>query len=293
MHDNAYSMLKEIKDLGFEHVELNFSLSKRIVDQTIELVRDGFIRVLSTHNFCPLPEGVDISKASPEYYSLASPGDHERMLALDNTKRTIDTACSLGAKAVVVHAGRTSIKDRTRELAREIEQGRDTTALLTAIKREREKELKKGYLDYLLKSLEILSSFSKSYNVKIGLENRFYYKEIPSMEEFEIIFSYFGKDSNIYYWHDTGHAQVFDNLNLALHKDYLSRFADRLIGMHLHDVKDTIDDHNAPLKGKMDFSQFSKYLSGGDVLKILEVHAKATGDDIRKGMEHLKKLYGN
>jgi len=82
------------------------------------------------------------------------------------------------------------------------------------------------------------------------------------IEEFEAIFEIFGPDSNIGYWHDTGHAQVFENLKIAKHKDYLDRFSGRLIGAHIHDIRGTIDDHHA------------------------------TADEIKKGLNYLKELFG-
>src|SRR3989339_992123 len=124
-HRDAGSMIKEIKAIGVDAVELNFKLSKGMVDGVEELVNEGLIKVLSLHNFCPVPESIEISKASPDCYSLASLDESERQKAVSETERTMDTAYRLRAKAVVVHAGRLEIKDRTRELARAVEDGID------------------------------------------------------------------------------------------------------------------------------------------------------------------------
>lgn len=289
-HRDARSMVEEIKAIGVDAVELNFKLSKEMVDGAGRLVDEGFIKVLSLHNFCPVPESVEISKASPDYYSLASLDEGERQKAISETERTMDTACRLNAKAVVIHAGRLEIKDRTRELARAIEEGKDPEALITLMQEEREAALKKGYLDRLLKSIKDLLLYSKKNGIKIGLENRFYFRELPSIADFDAIFTTF-KDPNVCYWHDTGHAQVYENLGLLYHEDYLERFRHRLLGVHLHDVKGVIDDHNAPFTGDFDFSILKPFLNK-DVIKILEPHAPATAADIKTAVRRLKVLYG-
>jgi len=289
-HNNAKSMIEEIKKLGIDSVELNFKLSKEMVGGVAELVEMSFIKVLSLHNFCPVPDSVEISKASPDYYSLASLDTTERKRAVVETKRTMDTACRLKAKAIVVHAGRLDIKDRTRELAKLIEDGRDPAALIISMQEERENALRKGYLDRLLESIREISDYSKKTGIKIGLENRFYFRELPSIEDFTAIFAAF-KDPNIGYWHDTGHAQVYENLKLLRHMEYLEKFASRLIGVHLHDVSGVIDDHNAPFTGDLDFSMLRPFLNK-KIIRILEPHDPARAEDIKIAIERLKKLYG-
>ncbi len=203
----------------------------------------------------------------------------------------MDTACRLKAKAVVVHAGRLDINDRTRELARAVESGLDVTTLIDSMHEERDDALKKGYMDSLLRSMKELSDYSKYTGIKIGLENRFYFRELPSIEDFLVIFDAF-KDENIGYWHDTGHAQVYENLKLMRHMEYLEKFGHRLLGVHLHDVRGVIDDHNAPFTGDgVDFSMLKPFL-GKNVIKILEPHDPARADDIKTAVKRLKQLYG-
>lgn len=289
-HTDAMSMIKEIKELGVDSIELNFKLSKATVEGVAELVDQNFIKVLSLHNFCPVPDSIEISKASPDYYSLASLDSGERQKAVTETKRTMDTACRLKAKAVVVHAGRLDIKDRTRELARAIEDGLDVTDLIDSMQEERESAIGKGYLDRLLESIKELLAHSKKTDIKIGLENRFYFRELPSIADFTAIFAAF-KDKNLGYWHDTGHAQVYENLKLLSHMEYLEKFGTRLVGAHLHDVTGVIDDHNAPFTGSLDFSMLKPFLTG-KIIKILEPHDPATAGDIKSAIVRLKELYG-
>jgi len=250
-----------------------------MVNDVAQLVDENFIKVLSLHNFCPVPDSIEISKASPDYYSLASMDIIERKMAVAETIHTMDTACRLKAQAVVVHSGRLDIKDRTRELAKAVESGKDVTDLIGSMHEEREKAVKKGHLECLFESIKELLDYSKKTGIKIGLENRFYFRELPSIADFAAIFAAF-KDSNLCYWHDTGHAQVYENLKLLRHMEYLEKFGHRLLGVHLHDVKGVINDHNAPFTGDFDFSMLKPFLTK-KVIKILEPHAPAKAEDIK------------
>jgi len=289
-HRNVRLMLEEILELGIDRVELDFNLKKKSVTDISRLVSSGMIKVVSVHNFCPVPEKIKTKKVSPDHYSLAAIDETERQKAVQHTRRTMETAHSLGASAVVVHAGRLDISDETRKLAGLIGDRKEARRMLAAMRTKREAELKKGHLGALLKSIGELSRMVKQYGVKIGLENRFYFREMPSVEEFETIFEQYGRDSGIGYWHDTGHARVFENLGITRPMEYLDKFADRLIGMHLHDIKNILDDHQAPLSGYIDFGAFRSYLKK-DTLKVLEPHYKATTPEIKKGLEHLKKVF--
>ncbi len=289
-HRNARLMVEEIKGIGFDHIELDFNLKKHMVKEIAGLVSAGAIKVVSLHNFCPVPENVRAKKVSPDHYSLASIDGTERKKALLQTKETIDTASALKAEAVIIHSGRLNIRDRTRKLAKVMGEGGEVLPLLAQMQSERREELKKGYLESLLKSMEALSAHANKRGIKLGLENRFYFRELPSIDEFEVIFERFGPDSNIGYWHDMGHAQVFENLKIAGHREYLDRFSDRLIGVHIHDIKGIIDDHQAPLAGELDFSALKNYIKKG-ALKVLEPHYPATSGEIKRGLEYLKNLF--
>jgi len=290
-HANAKNMVKEITSMGFKTMELNFTITKKMLIDIDKLVKEGKIKVVSLHNFCPIPDNLDIEQASPDYYSLSSTDETERKFAVKYTKNTIDSAALLGTSAVVVHAGYIDTKERIRSLAGLYEMGKKgTDEYNNYIKLMRvERDLnKQKHLDCLLKSLEEVNDHAEKKQVKIGIENRFYFREIPSLDEIGIILDRF-PDSNIYYWHDVGHAQVSENLGLVSHIDFLNRYNKRLIGIHLHNVKGA-NDHRAILDGDFDFSILKPFIKKG-ILLVIESHFPATKKDMMQGRDYLENLF--
>lgn len=290
-HNNANDIIQEITDLGLTTLELSFNLTKEIVRDIELAVKDNRIKVTSLHNYCPIPDGLSRNEALPDCYSLASCDEEERAQAVKFTKRTIDTALKLNASAVVLHCGRVKIEDPTRKLISFYDANQlENTEALKLKKKILEERNKKADLHFLniIKSLEELSKYSQRLNIKIGIETRYYFREIPSFEEIGKILEYF-KGSNIYYWHDTGHAQLWENMGFIKHEDYLSKYAGYLLGIHLHDIEGS-NDHLAPLKGRFNFNILKPYVKK-DTLLTLEAHPPATSEDIILAMKYLEGIF--
>lgn len=279
-------MIKEIKGLGFDTIELNFALPEHVVKDILLLKEKGEIKVSSLHNMCPLPSDIDPKNASPDFYSLSSPDETQRRRAVEIAKNTIRFAGMFDAKAVVLHAGRVETKDRTRQLPLLSQDPVKYGQLKSDIIEERAK-IRGPFLDSVLKSLSELVPFAKDSGIRLGVENRYYYREIPILDEFEIIFKNF-KPGDLYYWHDVGHAEVFERLGFYRHRDLLERFSNRLIGVHLHDIIGFIDDHKAPGFGTFNFKNIKSYIKK-DTIKVIEAHKPATADEIRESIEYLMR----
>lgn len=291
-HSKGEEIIREIKKLGFLEVELSFDLTKGIVGDIYSFVKKKQIKVNSVHNYCPIPPGLRRFEALPDCYSLASLDEKERHKAVKYTKLTIKTAFKLGAKAVVLHCGRVEIKDCTRELISLYDRGKidseEAFALKARMNKERQ-EKSPAHFSCAIRSLEELSEYAHSFDIKLAIENRFYFREIPSFKEVGEILNHF-KGSNIFYWHDSGHAQLWENLSLNRHKDYLESYQGRLLGAHLHDIKGG-RDHLAPLQGDFDFKMLKPYLKA-DTLKTLEIHHPATAESVIAARDFLDKIYG-
>ncbi len=282
---------REIFDLGIKDIELNFSLTKKMVEDIFKFCAHKGMRITSLHNFCPIPEGLNIQEALPDYYSLASLNEQERQRAVAFTKISIDTAQNVGAKAVVLHCGRVEMEDKTKILIDILRKDPSKNELFKKNADEFIQERKRKsppHVEQILKSLSELCQYAKKSNCILGLENRFYYREIPSLEEFEIIFKKL-KDDNITYWHDVGHAYIFEQLGLIKENSLLEHFGSRLAGMHIHDIKN-LNDHQAPLKGEFNFQTLTPYIKK-DTNKVIEAHGCASVQDIHKSIRYLKGLW--
>ena len=292
-HTNGQHIIQEIKDIGFNCVELSFNLTAQIIEDIRSIVEEREIEVASLHNFCPIPPGLERYEALPDYYSVSSINENERTQAVKLTKRSIDTASSLHEKVLVIHTGRVQIENITKVLIQLFNEGKFNSQEYQETKQRainlRSANQERHFLQ-ALKSLEELSAYAAKKNIILGIENRVYYREIPSFQELGIILDKF-RNCNVSYWHDTGHAQLMENLGFSKHKEYLDAYSSYMIGIHLHDISGTVD-HKAPGKGNFNFSLLKPYLNEGQ-LKVIEAHLPATAQDIIEAKTYLESTFGD
>ena len=284
---------REIHSLGIKKLELNFSLTSKMVEEIFNFTRQNGIVITSLHNYCPIPENITLQDALPDCFSLSSMDETERKKAIEYTKITISTAKRLKARAVVLHCGRVEIADHTRELIDLYNQGLEKSEqyrqLFDAFIKAR-KAKSQHYLGQALKSLEVLSDFARKLNIFLGIENRFYYREIPSYEEFDIIFNRF-KKKNVAYWHDVGHAYILEKLGFMKEGSLLKKFGHHLYGAHLHNIKNLVD-HQAPIAGDFDFNKLKPYIHD-NTIKVIEAHSQASPESIIRSISYLTEVIGD
>ena len=290
-HNNGREMLFEISRLGFNEVELSFNLAASMVKEIEESLKDKPFKITSLHNFCPIPDGLSREAALPDCFSMSSTDNDIRALSVKHTKKTIETAQRLNAKAVVLHCGRVEFPGKTRELIRLYNEGKGDSLEFKELKESMVRQrnsLSMPFFENTLRSLEELNSYAEKQGISLGVENRFYYREIPSFKEIGLILDKF-KGSNIFYWHDTGHAQVMENLGFAVHKEYMEQYGSALLGIHLHDISGC-RDHQAPSKGTFDFSRLLPYLQK-QTIKVIEAHYPATETEVKSSKQFIEKLF--
>ena len=263
---NMAGFVTKAKEFGFTHIEANASVSPQMLSE----LRKTRVSISSIHSPCPATlssRGTPISSLS-----LSSLNESDRMEAVSFTKRTLDLASSVEARAIVLHMGEVPIdlnlQDRLYELykggyAQTKEYGRAKEEL---VYRRNSQAL--HYLDEAKKSLQEITEYGLQKGIILGLETRFHPHEIPNMDEMaELLNNVPG--NLVGYWHDVGHAEVQQQLGFGSHEEWLSRFTDRMVGIHLHDVLG-IADHHAPGKGDINWEMVTKYLPP-KILKVCEI----------------------
>ena len=289
-HDRGNDLIFEIKALGFEKVELSFNLTPDILNDIAALSARGDIAVTSVHNYCPIPPGLSRQEGLPDCFSMASRDEAERSKAVSLTKISIDTAARMKARCVVLHCGRVEMPDHTRKLIELARNGKSESAEFAHLKDEmlqsREAQSKR-FFDNLLKSLDELNQYAQKKNISLGIENRFYFREIPNFDEIDRILKAFPR-SSIAYWHDTGHAHIMEHLGFTQGRSYLGTYGESLLGAHLHNA-DNLHDHQAPSEGAINFSSLRPYIKD-TFLAVIEAHHPTPAHDIIKSKLYLEKL---
>jgi len=285
-------IIAPILDAGVTAVELEYRISDEIFRDILPVFKREELTAVSVHNFFPLPLGFVPEQASGDVFLLSSLDKEERERAVRYTLRTLEHAHEVGAMAVVLHLGKTGMDDQFSELTEEREQGKlddDSVRGRTHKLLEERKQEGRKHLDAALFSLDKLWRPAERLGVKLGVENRYHLREVPTPGELEIILARFD-GSNIGYWHDVGHAAVQEFLYGLSHKEMLSRFSPCMIGVHLHDA-DGVKDHQAPGKGKIDFEMVKEFIMP-DMIRVIELAPEVSEEGLREGMDFLTGIFG-
>jgi sugar phosphate isomerase/epimerase len=283
-------ILAEAGELGLAALELGFSLPIHLFTDIKDAVKAGRIQVVSLHNFCPLPVISPRGNNTPDMFLLSSLREDERRRAVEFTRGTIDAAKDIGAQCVILHLGRVDIPDDgSKKLIELLEKGKTGSFSYRFLKGRyllRREKHKKHYLEQAMKSLDELNVYAGEAGVKLGIENRYYVREIPSYEEIGVFLEKF-KGGNVYYWHDFGHAQFKENLGIDSHEAYLRSYGSRAAGVHIHDIVRS-DDHRAPLCGTLNYNKFKPYVRP-EMIKVFEMHHPATVEEIQRGVRFFRE----
>ena len=287
--DSPQHLLEQHRSLGFRRLE---AYAHFLPDQLRALsaaARERDMEIASLHGPCPVPtDGNGARRAYGDW--LASPNPTERTAAVDAHKRSIDFAVEVGARAIVVHLGNTGAFSRQHTIFDTIARyGRMSDEHLR-LRHEawREREARKApHLSAAIESARELGEHARGTGVRLGLECRDAYSEVPSMDEFDQIFA--ACDGlPIGYWHDAGHGAKLDYAGFLSHEDLLRRHAARMVGMHVHDTRGS-RDHQAPGQGDTDFSMLARYLRP-ETIKTLELHRTVTAEEIGRAVDLLEPL---
>ena len=253
-------------ELGFEELELGF--------HTTLLQVKGFkarldrMPVGSVHAFCPVP--ISAPQGYPELYQLADFDEEMRALARIHVKKNVEFAASMGADALVLHAGRVMCRGFLHrwDMKRRVKRGHK---LVDIFRRE---------LDQLVPILE-------KNKVTLGLENLPYLEGFPAEWELKDLVGDWVKP-----WFDTGHDFVRRVNRWPSDASTLIPNPQSPIpplGLHISDSMSG-DDHLSPGEGRVDFAGLKPLAQQARHL-VFEPNAGVSESDLRKGLAHIRALW--
>jgi sugar phosphate isomerase/epimerase len=289
-------MLQEAAGLGFEFVELSHGTRITLVPGILKAIEDGIIKVATCHNFCPLPPGVN--HAAPNLYMPSARDARERDQWLRQSKRTLDFAAQVGATKVVLHLGAVQFfwfnPTRALEAYLADHPGEDL-ASATKYQRQLAKAVAKmrrrmpPYWENVKAGLQQLLPYAEEKRVQLGFENREAFDELPLDEDHPALCSAMAKPGACGYWHDTGHAQIKQEMGLLDHRAHLEKNAPNLIGFHLHDVSADGHDHQPIGSGRIDFDMVSSFWRPEHTL-VLEFSPRLTAAQVLSSKQRVDEL---
>jgi len=287
--NSGIEVVEAILELGVEAVELEYRFTLPMLQEIFPLLKKRRPSVSSLHNFFPLPEGLPKEKAGGDIFSLSSPDREERELAVKYTRRTVEWAEELEARAVVLHLGKISMDSPMKILKKLYDEKKIGTDEARAFVEEQGKirgAKSQAHLDAARWSLERLAKEAEKRAILLGLENRYGFQDFPDFEEFKILFGEF-RGGPVGYWHDLGHATAQQNLGIRDHSEMLENFGRLLIGVHLHGCRG-YDDHYAPGSGEEDYALIKKFLRP-ETIRVIETHHRATKEELLQGIKFLRE----
>jgi sugar phosphate isomerase/epimerase len=270
--------------MGFDCFELNYQVTPAMLNT----IRPGDAIIVSFH--APCPSEFEIGGLSEADIVLSSTDEDRRQQAIAMTQATIDFAHRFGASAVVLHLGKVNIdptiESNLRRLFREGLKGSEVYENICQRLIAARAERSKPHHEAAKRSLDDLAGYAEAARIRLGIECRYYYNEIPLLDEATLLLDRFPKGP-IFYWHDTGHAQNLENLGLASHAEWLRAFGSRMLGIHLHDICD-LDDHRPAGSGEIDFAMIARHVPAG-AIQVCEFNDSASPAEVEAGRLHLER----
>lgn len=290
-HTDGAEMLQEIVDLGFDHIELGHGIRISLMPGIQKMFASGKVKFSSLHNFCPLP--VEVMGASPDCYQFSASSGAERERAVKQTFQTIDFAQRLGAPFVVMHLGEVPMRPVTDDLIKLVRKGeqfsREYVRQKIAAVEKREATVP-PYLEAVKECMKRVVEYAAGKKVKLGIEGRRGYEEIPSERELPALLEELNSPQ-VGYWHDFGHIQIKENLAFLDHADWLRQIGPRALGCHVQDCIWPAQDHQPPFAGDVDLPKLVPLLPK-DCAWVWEMSPRKTAEEITRSVEAWRKHFG-
>ena len=134
-----------------------------------------------------------------------------------------------------------------------------------------------------------LLPYAEEKGLLLGFENREAFDELPLDADHPGLFAAMAKPNACGYWHDTGHAQIKQDMGLLNHREHLGKNAPHAIGFHLHDVSAEGRDHQPIGTGKIDFEMVSSFWRPEHTL-VLEFSPRLTTEQVLSSKQRVEEL---
>jgi sugar phosphate isomerase/epimerase len=135
-----------------------------------------------------------------------------------------------------------------------------------------------------------IMEYAASKNVRIGLEARRGYEQIPTERELAQLLEEMNSP-HLGYWHDFGHSQIKENLGFIDHAEWLRVVGSRAFGCHVHDCIWPARDRQPPFTGGIDFEKLVPLLPT-NCLFVWEMNANTTPGPIRQSVQVWTERFG-
>lgn len=280
-------MIEEIVELGFSWIELSHGMTVAKLPGIRRAFAKGKFRCAGVHNFFPSP--VEVMIDAPDAYEFTSHRESDRQRAMAMTRKTIELAGEFGAKYVVLHMGSVPMRSAkwTGPLTQLVSDGRgrssDFVKRKLAMVKKREK-LGPLYFQRAIRALEELLPMAEAAGVKLAVESRSRYEDVPTEREMLRLQEHFGDSPWVGYWHDFGHVQLKHNLGVTDHAQWLEAISPHVMGGHVHDVEWPARDHRVPFSGELEYAGLLPWFPG-DCPLVWELSPTRDAAEIRAALE--------
>jgi sugar phosphate isomerase/epimerase len=276
-------MIEEIRNLGFRYVELNYNVTKELLETIEPMIEKGQIGVSSVHNVFPHIPDKDYDTDS---VMLGFDDEEKRKRAVELLIGSMEYADRYGAKAVVVHPGEVpfeyDIDSELKKLYKEYGKNSPEYQRLWRQMSARREQWSPHYAKRIQDSLEDACNVAvrKGWNVAIGIETRSRCNQMPTLQEAKTICDNLA-GSPVYLWYDIGHAMMMDRMGLYDNLKDLQDVKRYIYGVHIHETLE-LSDHWCPYVHSKDQQFFDHFLGAirQAAVKVYELKAQCRPEEI-------------
>ncbi|WP_145051938.1 sugar phosphate isomerase/epimerase [Paenibacillus xylanexedens] len=291
-HTVGEDMIREIAELGFSRVELNYNVTKEMLTTIEPMIERGEIGISSVHNTFPHDPDPDYGTDS---VLLGFEDEAKRQRAIELLVGSAEYAHRYGGEAVVVHPGEVPFpEDISKDLSKFYnEEGPDSPKYRSKWEElmERRQALSSGYVEKIIVSLDEVCNraAAKGLNVRFGIETRSRPQQIPTLAEAKTIIQAL-KGAPVGIWYDTGHAIMMDRLGLYDSVGEMQGLMDDIVGVHIHETLG-LSDHWCPYVHSKDMHFYDAYLPMIEraQVKVYELKSACQPGEIHESHDLLMK----